>query len=473
MADKSTGIQIRGFKGLNIREDPGAIDDTELTEAININIGKAGEIQKRTGLEKMHNGTTLGSNSTKILGHFLTDTISQLIVKAGGNVYYSTDAANYTLIGAYSDAEWGVQYAGAFYIIRSGNVIVKWDGTTATNVAGSPSGTFGIIYKERMFVLNTAATGTLSSRLYFSNAGDVSATGWIGTNFFDIQPGDGDFLVTLVILNDLLYIFKGKATWALYVQGTVTDWIVRTINSEFGCVSKYAAKIIAGYLYLSSEKGIYRTDGTSFTDISLDIGPVLVNRVVNLTTVNIDSMGIWGDQLICLISPSSGQKLYYIYHYRIGTWTQWQFSGGLLPQTFFEVRANTPGVGLYAGDNNSTGIIFRYGTSVYTDAGASYQVSIRSKEFDVGIPLNMKRGKWIGVDLIGDSNISYEQLSDYVNLVTGTFVSTSTRSLAKLPGPGYFRVWKFSLIFSNTGSMTILGFTLQLEAHRAAIKANT
>lgn len=473
MPETATVVDLKNFKGLNLQVSPGALEDSEFTEAINVNVGLAGELVKRTGLEKTHNGATLGLNSTLVLGHFLTDTISQLIVKSGSNVYYSTDGTTFTLLGAYSDASWGVQYAGNFYIIRSGNIMVKWDGTTASTIAGSPSGTFALIYKERMYVLNSSAAGTLSSRLYFSTAGDVSATGWPGTNFFDVQPGDGDFLTCLAVVQDLLLIFKGKATWALYVQGQLTDWIIRTLNVEVGCISKYALRQIQGYLYVSSYQGIYRTDGAVFTDISQQIAPVFEDRVVNLTTLNVDAFGVWGNQLICMISPTSGVKVYYIYHFRVGAWTKWEFASGLLPQTFTEVRSVSLGAGLYAGDGGTSGYVLRYGSELTTDGGVSYLVSLKTKEFDLDIPTRYKRGKWLGIDLIGSANVSFVHTCDYVDQIPETFNSIATRSLSKIRGPGMFRVWKLSLSFTSPNPMTILGISLYMSAHNTAIKATT
>lgn len=473
MPDNSTVVQIKGFKGLNLKSHAAALEDTELVEALNVNVGDAGELKKRTGLERTHAGATLGSNAVTILGHFLTDTLSQLIVKAGSNVYYTTNGSTFTLIGAYADASWGVQYAGNFYILRTGNVMVQWTGSAASNIAGSPTGSFGIIYKERMFVLNTNAAGTLSSRLYFSNAGDVSATGWPGTNFFDVVPGDGDYLVGLAIISDLLLIFKGKQTQALYVQGQLTDWIIRSINTEVGCISKYAIRQIQGYLYISSYQGIFRTDGAIFTDISQEIETSFRDRIVNLTTLNVDAFGVWGDQMICLISPSSGTPVYYVYHFRLGSWTEWQFGGGALPQTFTEVRSTTLGTGIYAGDRGTTGYLFRYGSEVYTDAGVQYLVSVKTKEFDLDLSTRYKRGKWIGLDLVGAATVDVMHIVDHVDQDVIIVTSQATRTIAKVLGPGYFRAWQIQLSFESNNSMTLLGMNLHMTGHRTLTKANT
>lgn len=474
MVKGASALQIRGFKGLNIREDPSVIQDNELTDCTNFDIGRAGELTKRTGFTQLHSGSTLGSNVSQILGHFLTDTVSQIIIKAGSNVYYSTDGTTMTLLGTYADASYGVQYSGKFYIIRSGNTVIQWDGTTASAITGSPSGTFAILHKDRMFVLNSSAAGSLNSRYYFSKAGDVTSTGWVSTNFIDVRAGDGDFLVAMAIIQDLLVIFKGKSTWALYVQGSTTDWVQRSLNLELGCVSKYAIKQIEGYLYVSSAVTIFRTDGTTFESIFDPLQPVLKDRIVNLTTVNVDSFAYWQDKLICLLAPDPATRVYYIYHLKIGGWTQWSFSSSMKPWTFVEIRTNTPQRGLYCGDLNSTGLIFRYGdTTSYTDLGTGYTVTMATKQFDMDTPTNMKRGKWLAIDCLANAVLSWQHDMDGLFITTGTVQANVLRRAIKIPGPGYFRHWKFTVSASNTVAMTIISAILEVDGRRTLIKAST
>lgn len=473
MPESSSALQIRGFKGLNVREYEGAIQDNELSEAINFDLGRAGELIKRTGFEALHQGQTLGNNSVKILGHFLTETYSQLIVKAGSNVYSSSDGISYTLIGTYADAEWGIQYAGVFYIIRKTSTIVSWNGVTATAITGSPAGTFAITYKERMFVLNSEAPGSLNSRFYFSKVGDVTTTGWSSVNFIDVRPGDGDFLTCMAVIQDLLIIFKGRSTWGLYVQPAVENWVLRNLNSEIGCISKYTTKEVEGFLYLSGARAVYRTDGTTFEDISEPINPVLKNRIVNLTTTNIDSFAWWDDKLICLLSPNPSIQEYYIFHIKAGGWTKWEFAGGIKPTSFTEVRTNNPQAGLYAGDLNSTGKVYRYGGSGYADSGVTYPCSMKTKQFDFDIPTNMKRGKWVGLDTIGLATINWQNEVEGVPYVSGTAVGDDMRTLVKIPGPGYFRTWRFGFNLTTATEFTLLGVTLHMLNRRTVIRTAT
>lgn len=473
MASTDTQIAIKGFTGLNLEQNVRNIEDGQLAECVNFNLERGGELTKRKGFIKSNSGAVLGANAVTILGHYLTSDYSQIIVKAGSNVYYSNDGINFTLLGAYSDAAFGVQYNSKFYIIRSSAEMVEWNGAAATTITGSPTGTFAIIHKERMFVLNSVAAGSLNSRYYFSLPGDVTSTGWPSTNFIDVQPGDGDFLVTMAIIQDLLVIFKGKTTWALYTQGTTTDWVQRNLSYEVGCISKYSVQLAQDYLYFSGESAIYRTDGASFEKISEPIGSVIEDRIVNLTTVNQDSFAYWENKLICLIAPDASTKRYFVYHFKSNGWTEWEFAGDIAPGSFLEVRTNTPQQGLYAGDINSTGNLLRLGDDVFADLGINYQCRLRTKQFSFDSPNNMKRGKWVGLEAMGLVTFNYSHEVDGEVAVGGAAISEAGTRQIKIPGPGYFRTWLFDFDMTSGSEFIFFGMVLQVSAKRTVIGART
>lgn len=475
MVSQASAMKIGPFHGINTRENESVIKDNELVTATNVDLGRAGELTKRTGFVQLHNGSTLGAVPCRILGHFLTDTYSQIIVATATGVYYSTDGTTFTLLSAITDAQHAVQYNSIFYIIRSTTTITQWTGVVATQITGSPFGTFAIMYKDRMYVINSAAAGALNSRFYFSKAGDVTATGWISTNFIDVGPGDGDFLVCMAIIRDLLVIFKGKSTWALYVQGTIADWALRSLNLNIGCISKNAVRLIEGFLYISSSVAVYRTDGTSFEDISAPIQPVLKDRIVNLTTYNVDSFAYWQDKLICLLAPDTTTRVYYVFHLKVGGWTKWEFGTSMKPWTFVEIRTNTPQHGLYCSDNSSTGNVFRYGdTTVFTDVGSSYQVDIKTKFFDMDAPTNMKRGKWALLDMLGVGTVNWYHSVDSSGVIrSGSVASIATRSGLKIAGPGYFRRWQLEITTTSSVNFLFISALLEVDAHRTLILAGT
>lgn len=471
-------VQLRGFKGINVREDSAIIQDNELMDCLNFDLGRSGELMKRSGFEQVHSGSTLGNQSPLLLGHFLTDVYSQLLARSGNGLYFSNDGATWTLIHATKGDEvtHGVQYAGKFYILRNNNVMMSWDGVTLTDITGSPTGTVGVIYKDRLFVMNSRATGGLNSRVYYSKPGDLSSTGWVSTNFIDVSPGDGDFGVTFGIIQDLLVIFKGKSTWALYTNGAPVDWVLRNLNSQIGCISKKSVREIEGFLYFASATAVYRSDGTSFEDISEPISKVLRGRVVNLTNLNNDSFAFWEDKLICLLAPTPSTRRYMVFHTKAGGWTEWKIGGAMpfRPKDFLEVRTTVPQVGLYCVDENPTGKVFRFGNPTsFNDAGARYVCRFATKQYDFDEPTMTKRGKWLSIDSVGKGKIDFDHWVNSEPLVSGILEIVTVRAGIKFPGPGYFRTWQLELSIDTEGDFQLFTITLHMAMKRPIIKVAT
>lgn len=479
-------VDVRGFKGLNLREPPGMIQDDELSVCKNLNIGRAGELTKRTGFDRLHDGATLGNSEVKLLGHYLTSTHSQLISFPGDAPYHSTDGANWTKMTlditpsdvSRGGTQWAVQYTNQMHIITSGGGIFTWNGTnvitspnrnTSGTINGSPNGTFGAVYKDRLFVLNSE--GTNNSRLYFSDVADF--TRWPSTNFIDVSPGDGDFLVAVAVIHDLLIIFKTKTTWALYVQGAPQNWILRNVNPEIGCISKYTPREIEGFLYFVGARGIYKTDGNIFEDISSSIEPIFRDRTVNLTTVNKDTAAWWEDRYIVLLHPDPSTYTYMVYHLRTGGWTEWEFTNTIQPNTFLEVNTAAPQKGLYAGSSLSDGRIYRHGGGAFTDAGNEYSCEFETKYFDFTLPSLMKRGKWIGVDIDCSGPVNLIHETDNVEHNALSVTGLGSRFIYKAKGPGYFRTWRFRLRHTSNNDLIFYGMTCWLHQKRSVIKAHT
>lgn len=465
MSSDEVVIEIRGFKGINLREPPAMVQDDELVSCINLDIGRAGELKKRTGFALLHTGSTIGPNQTKLIGHFLTPNYSQLIIQSGGNLYYSTDGITMTLIGAY-DVEHGTQYVDKFYMVRSSGTVLEWNGVAATSIVGSPSGTFCLVYRDRLFVLNSeAATGLLNSTLYFSEINDFSATGWPSINNLLVRSGDGDFLTSMAVIHDLLIVFKAETTHALYVSGLPENWTLRDINPEIGCISKYTPREIEGFLYFVGTRGVYKTDGNIFEDISSSILELFEDRIVNGTNANIDTAAWWDDKYILLLHPTPSTQRYLVYHLRTGGWTEW-VPTDILPSTFLEITTSNPTKGLYCGDLNTTGQIFRFGDGAFTDAGQTYDCSFVTKDYDFGMPSAMKRGKWVAIDCEGQGILNLNHIADGEGSLVSTSLSESRRVAHKLRGPGYFRTWMAEFSLVSNGDFLFHGMSFVVHKKR-------
>jgi hypothetical protein len=463
-------VVIQGFKGINLREPPGMVQDDELVTCNNLNIGRAGELTKRKGFVRLHNGSVLGQTDVIMLGQYETAEFSQLLcITSNNELYRSNNGSTWTLIDDDVPIKHGVQYVNKFYMASDDGVYV-WDGTDLELIEDTPEGNFCLVYKDRLYVLSSKSEN--NSRLYFSAIADFEE--WPSTNFLDVRPGDGDFLVTCAIIQDLLLIFKSETTWALYVQGAPQNWVLRNVNPEIGCISKHTPREIEGFLYFVGSRGIYKTDGNIFEDISESIEPIFRERIVNQTTVNIDSASWWEDRYIVLLHPNPSTFRYFVFHLRTEGWTEWVPNAGVRPYTFTEVVSATPAKGLYCGSKDSSGRVFRHGDDTFLDSGQSYPCKFRTKDFDFSLPSMMKRGKWIGLDVHVTGTNSYIQHKVDEEYMGQVPVESGTgRRLYKLLGPGYFRIWNMEMFHQSSQPFTFYSTTLWMHRKRSTIKAYT
>lgn len=487
------------WKGLNLRETANAISDTELTDVVNFNLTDGGELVKRTGFTTKHAGATLGAFPVKMLGFFNTTAVQQFIARAGTNLYQSSDTITWTLIagGPWGNIEHGVQYTDKFYMVRRDSTIVQWDGTTATAIAGTPSGSFCRVFKDRLFVVNSYGTGAASSRVYFSEPFDFTATGWPATNYIGVNEGDGDFLVALVNVQDYLIVFKTGGMWIVYIQGAFANgaWILRPFNSEVGCISKSTIVLYEGLLFFLSSRGVYQTDGNTVKSISNSIQPVFDNFIISTTSINQSSAFIWKDKYVMVMesfpnaatwaswstqtwsslvfTPWLGATYTWLaYHIRQKGWTKYSPATGFDPHVFVTVNLSSLLRGVYGGARSLNGKVFKFGNTVYQDDTTSYTVLAETKETDFGSPTERKRGKWIGLDTRSTGVFTLQHVVDGNAQTALSVTATPSQQEQKLAGPGYFRSWRAKFSATHANQVALYGMSL-LITHRRQIEKAT
>lgn len=486
-------LTLTKFSGLNTREQPNAIAEHELSSVVNFNLGLSGQLEKRTGVNQVNTSVLSGASaSIQMLGFFITDTYQQFIARDGTNLYYSTDAKVWTVMpgGPWNAVECGVQYTDKFYMVRKIGTVIEWNGVTAAGITNSPAGTFCKIFKDRLFVIHTEGAGAISSRLYFSNALNLSSTGWPATNYVGINEGDGDRLVALAIVSDYLLVFKAKAIWNLFVQGSDTlSWILRPFRSDTGCVSRHSIVSREGVIFFAGVDGVYTTDGAQVRLISSPVGNYFELVTADITTLNQISAFFWKDKYVVTLpayatqplwntwaanswaqlsdtlwDTSSSNNVYLVYHVKVKGWTRWDFPySSISPHRFVVVTGIPNLIGVYAGDRSATGRVMKYGDTGYTDAGNNIPVSFETKAFDLDKPTQKKRGKWVGIELAGAGAVTAKSTVDGNSLVSVTTTVTTELEL-RVKGPGYFRTWRFGLTSTTNTPLSIYKVNMYVDA---------
>ncbi len=466
MASTETEVKLTNWTGLNTVDDPRRLNDTDLVELVNFNVGSSGELEKRQGVELV---STIDTHRVRILGYFKTQTYSQILVYCNGKLFYSNNGTSWTQIGVGHDWYHGIQYADAFYIVRTTGVLQKWDGITLTDLAGAPVGTHVSVLKDRMFIFSSSYS-SVSSRLYYSTAGDPTA--WPGSNFIDVSPGDGDVLIASQPFQDHLVLFKLRSTWTLYIEGTPSTWLLRVINRERGCIGKDTIKEIDNSLFILTLEGVYRTDGYNFSEISKPIRDVFSGRQSNIdsATYFIDSAFRWMDHYVLAYGMGTSYEAYYAYNIKTNAWSKWEFANGIRPFSFYESRDSAQ-FGVLCGDYNLTGKVFRYGSDIFSDVGISYEASFKTKPLDLDQPTKFKRCKWIALEAVGSGDYTLNEIVNGEQIESLAIEATESTDLYhKIRGPGFFRTLQLEFTTTESVSLQVLAFSLYVHLARTVIR---
>lgn len=478
-------LSINRFSGINNRDSMGQIDNSELVDCQNYDLGQNGELVKRSGIKQLD--VVDAGKTIYLIGHFQTSVYSQVIVRADNNLYWSDDLATWNLVagGPYGNIEWGVQYADKFYMVRQDDVIVSWDGLAATELSDTPEGTIAVVYKDRLFVANT--NSDTPTRLYYSEIADFTDFQALG-QFVDINQGDGDPIVSLVVLQETFVIFKAGSIWVLHTSADLSAWSTDLINTKIGCISKYSIKEIKGYLVFLAIDGVYRTDLTNFVELSNPVRPILERQVDSVPSLNQSYAGVWGDKYILILETATSaatwgsvslatwgsvlnrtwgsqnaRRTWLVYHLSSNGWTHWlpAIEESMVCSNFLEITGPLLIQSLLVGSKIADGRIYSYGENSFFDGvNSSYECLIETKEFDFGTP-TAKRGKQLLVERQGEGlfSLSYVVNGEETGVLTAPDWSTldhttweqlgtgswelgvffrMVREIKPMPGPGYF-----------------------------------
>jgi hypothetical protein len=487
MPAPTTIVPVNKFSGLNTRDAPGNISDTELLECQNYAIGANGELVKRTGIRTLHD---FGDVAITVIGHFQTSLYNQVLVRAGNEVYWTNDFVTWNLIagGPFNNVEWGLQYADKFYMIRRDANMLSWDGVAMSALANTPQGSTAVVYRDRLFVANSFSNNP--TRVYYSEIADFSDFAALG-QFVDINQGDGDFVVALTVLQDNLVVFKSTSIWQLRTSPDLGSWSVENLNTRIGCVSKYSIKEVKGYLVFLADNGVYRTDLVSFTELSSSVRPIFEQQVNSLIGINNSSAAFWEDKYILVlqtfIEPPTWSfwstktwgalkkttwgsldavYVWMVFNLRTGGWTHWlpAEAESMVCHTFLEIQGPLSLRSLLIGSRVNDGRLYHHGEDIYYDGTNSpYDCIVETKDFDLDTPL-AKRGKRLLVDRQGEGPFSLYYIVDQeqTGLLTPGISFTSKREILPVVGPGFFTTLRIRATSLRTEPETLYGFKLEI-----------
>ncbi len=335
---RSSPVVLEKFGGMRYQSAfDEAIEDNDLLDALNVIVDEEGVIKRRQGFDQVQSVSGVTTFAT-ILGRHETSTLSHMYVQSAGGVSLINQVGSTTVWteSGLVNAKAMAQYAGnAFIFSYQTQQMMKVDslGNRTTNFANVQAS--GVVaHKARLFTWNIF-TGTIDqlrySQLYTdpTNPNFSGAGAWPAANTLDVASGDGEPITAVVEYNDNLIIFKKTSTWLLFTDGSpLTAWKLQKIHDSIGCVAQFSPKVIGSLLYFVSTDGVYRTDGTTFEEISRPIAQVWRGFAHNNASVTYERYGIEWNGLY-IVSMDRSDNEWGVFNTKNDTWTRWD-----TPQNF-------------------------------------------------------------------------------------------------------------------------------------------
>jgi len=310
--------------GLNIGSDPVLVQDNELTDCLNFELDTDGSLVSRPSIQIMFQGAT--NQRLLIFGSIVFSGTLYLFATRDGKTFVSSNAgSSWTELNpgavsrecktmeVYNNTVWLPATPG------SANGGISWTvGGGAVAVAAMPRAEKCVVHKNRLYLCpgNTATSN--ASRLSFSASADF--TTWPGTNFIDVQPGDGDTLNNVVVYQDNLLLFKGESTHVLAYDLDPADAILREINPVVGSDGSLGVVQYENTVYALHRNKVYEIINYNFSLLNLKVPLVFDNSLPTGTTTRYENqhLSILGERLVVRYYNRT-----YSFQLRTKTWGEW------------------------------------------------------------------------------------------------------------------------------------------------------
>jgi hypothetical protein len=329
--------------GINTYSDPAMIADDELVDCVNFDLSLDGSLVSRppwsvltSRMDPSTSGSVDSLDSYQIVigtgtfeGNRYVIVNSSHIAGVPASYIYYVDGPVAGLLakigdGVHSKAH---RYADDVYLvpdIQSPNLGLVYDlsGGLVTLIPTMPQGYASVVYKDRLWISGRRNI-TLNSRLYFSDLALFST--WPGTNFFDINPGDGDSVNDLVVYQDNLIIFKDNATYVLAYDTGPAQAVLQEINSDIGSMGGRCVDVYENSIFVLKYNQLYEMSNYDYVRVSVKLP---FEYDATLPTGNYSTSGqYWRYPFwLRIVGDRAIVRFYnriYVYHLRLRGWTRW------------------------------------------------------------------------------------------------------------------------------------------------------
>jgi hypothetical protein len=292
----SEQLSIRDMSGgLVDKLSPDAIPDNACQDISNFFIDDSEDIGlvKRRGYTK-DNSVYFGSAPVRNIYEYSKPSGEVFkIILSSNSIFYDSPSNVITASWSGNNETSVLTWLGEVFFINSAQPLTSWDGNGLTTYTGAPQGSLGIVYGNRLIISGLVGNNSV---IYWSDINNA-ATWDLTYNVDYIGRADNDFITGLYVFNGNLYVLKRHAIYVILGEDP-TNWTIRNVTNEFGCVDYRSIQIFNNYLYFLSHRGIEKFDGMGSLKVSDKIDNLVhkntrqVNSYKSFYSIN--SSGDWG-----------------------------------------------------------------------------------------------------------------------------------------------------------------------------------
>ncbi len=330
MANSDNKLQLSLLGGMNRKTGPLIIKDDECELALNYILDNVGTLQKRGGYGAIA-AAPVANRTVNGLYSFSDSSASTYVSLLVANNSGNTNGVIYKLIGGTWTAEKTNDTASkrtrftAFvdYIFRVNGadvVATSADGVTwgTTNAPTVITPSYAAVFQDRTYVAHGGTTN--KSRVWFSSLPSAGAITWTtATDFFDVNPDDGDELTALENNGNRLLLFKHRALYRWNFGQVDPD---RVIGVGTDSQESVKTNFDLGITFFANSHGVYAYTGNRPKLLSRKIQP-FIDAVSNWTTtyggVDNDHYYLYVGNLT--VEGRTYNRVVLCYHISLDAWT--------------------------------------------------------------------------------------------------------------------------------------------------------
>lgn len=390
-------------RGLNTYDDPTAILDDEVVEALNFDPGLEGSLKSRPPFSNLNKPLALDvSGNARLLGvYYASDGTPYLLASDGLSSTWQYSGGSWALITSTFAASAMAQYNGQAWLTSPvgeadpGGYWTPAGGFVAD--ADMPHGDVIVSYKFRLWIAPGVGNPN-GTRVYYSKVlGQPNF--WQTPGFVDIGAGDGQSVVALTLYYNSLIVFRTRSIFSFEYNTDPAQGSVQVLVPGVGLDSKNALVSYENYLYFMFEEKAYEFINNRATQINVKV-PFSATNTGNIafpfTVSSFNNRVIFGFY-----------NTMYVFSLRTRTWTRWRSEeygaiGQIMPPISGSASDEAyvlPSSAIPTGGGPRE-VPLLYITDRIENTVEDFTCVLQTKNYNYKLSSNFKRLGWWGVDAL-------------------------------------------------------------------------